>query len=120
MDKVTPQQFFTETLNYLRSQKFPSVVGDRCVFRSRNGNKCAIGYWIPDDKYKHEYDGPTFGLKDILAELPHLSEVPYNLAGDMQSLHDRRSASNGLHRPLDEVGAADIAELHGLIYHAIE
>lgn len=38
-----------------------------CVYRSSNGNKCAIGFYIPEEQYDLYFDSDSLGV-------PHLPE----------------------------------------------
>lgn len=65
---------------------------DRCLYRSDDGKRCAIGCLIKDDFYSKEFEGLCTTSEGIVQALS-LSGVPQcvlegNMLGDLQSLHD--------------------------------
>lgn len=54
----TRQELFTTAFEGLRSQKWRRAVsvGGGCRYRTPQGDKCAIGHCIPDDKYDPIFD----------------------------------------------------------------
>jgi len=58
-----------------------------CYYKSQNGNKCAIGRYIPDVEYSCNIEGNTAG--SIISSLNiHLQKLGSAFLSDLQSLHD--------------------------------
>ena len=55
---LTKQSIFNKAVNGLLKQKKPAVnkLGE-CLFKTSGGLKCAIGFSIPEDKYKKSLEG---------------------------------------------------------------
>lgn len=64
---ITAQEVFDRTVRHLHMQGGPAMgVGGQCQYLGDNGVKCAVGYWIPDDKYDLGYEGcPIFPPGDF-------------------------------------------------------
>jgi hypothetical protein len=59
----------------------------RCAYRGRNGDKCAAGHLIPDEKYQPEYEGRAClnsPVGPLIASLGH----SVDLARALQCVHD--------------------------------
>lgn len=54
---LTKQAIFNKAVNGLLKQKAPAIIKDRCVFKTADGLKCAIGFAIPDERYKKSFEG---------------------------------------------------------------
>lgn len=80
----------------IRSRPFVEAAsdGNRCMYRSPDGNKCAVGVFIPDEMYSGEMDNTAIGdvtITGVLRRFPDLSDVlPLRGAGliCMQNVHD--------------------------------
>jgi hypothetical protein len=60
-----------------------------CAYRGSNANKCAVGCFIPDDKYSDKMEGLLVGM--VVQRHPHLADCfPIALQGlrEMQRYHD--------------------------------
>ena len=87
------QDYFNQTVAYMLTQKNRCVnEKNYCVYLNDEGNKCAIGYWIPKD---HEALGCEEAISTLFAEYPELSGVAWpkgeyglDLAESLQYLHD--------------------------------
>ncbi len=64
------QYVFNRVVKHLREQKIPSVEGSACKYRGPNGVKCAIGIFIPDEKYTPDLEGRSATSDEVLAVLP--------------------------------------------------
>lgn len=99
---IPNQEFYDKTMAHLRKQKKMALrlvnglpIG--CAYRADDGCKCAIGFHIPDDKYKPEMEGLTVG--GLIKTYPELQDImPENirLAIDLQHLHDNYADEPGM------------------------
>jgi hypothetical protein len=94
--KITAQKVFNETVRHLHKQGKRAVGLDPrngimyCQYRAPGGLRCAVGYWIPDDKYNPWWDEISYtSIEDVVhgAKLKHL-EPHVELLADLQSAHD--------------------------------
>lgn len=85
---ITAQEIFDRTVRHLHDQGQKCGNGTTCLYRGENNLRCAVGYWIPDDRYTAKIEGNT---------VPHLIEnyvLPADIAehddllGDLQRSHD--------------------------------
>ena len=91
---LTNQQVFDNALNQMRKQNYMRSYNpdlQACVYRGKNGLKCAIGASIPDSLYDPGIEDRT--VSELLwsppfAELFHL--VDLCLLQDLQHLHDSK------------------------------
>ena len=61
-----------------------------CAYRGRNGNKCPVGCFIPDELYHTALEGRDIG--SIYSDYPEIQAcMPLNQHGmfSLQSIHDR-------------------------------
>jgi hypothetical protein len=121
MSTLTMQRFFTETVDYLRTQTRCVNDAGGCVYEDGAGNHCAIGYWIPAG---HKALTSTEAVGDLSANYPDLAGVAWpdtghglDLARNLQQLHDRSElrgfGCRGLSRK-GELEAVTIAARFGL------
>jgi hypothetical protein len=96
---MTRQELFDQTVRHLFTQGGPSFTTTGCLYRAPNGRKCAVGFWIPDDRYIPDIEskGVCMDGKRITAELepvlpPELHEHAPLLA-ELQKGHDRADYS---------------------------
>ncbi len=102
--ELTHQQIFTKTLNHLRKQNCRAIVDEasgECIYKGKvNGKtvKCAVGYWIPKNKYNPKIEGvgicsklslSNIGLnvRSILQEIG-FTDKQIDILKHLQSLHD--------------------------------
>jgi hypothetical protein len=77
------QEILDETADYLFQQPEPSLIdvpggASYCVYRRKDGNCCAVGYWIPAQAYRPEWDA---GMGQNISELlKNETERPYLIA----------------------------------------
>lgn len=95
---MTPQEFFTKTVQHLRKQGHRALGADgRCAYRAPNGDMCAIGCHIPDELYDPQMEGKNFVhlllFSPLAAKLqPVFQGVPQQLIERMQITHDSMSS----------------------------
>lgn len=86
---MNKQEVFDKVAAHLLQQKEKSMTMGRCMYRSANGLKCAIGCLIPDDLYESSientpvYELPYFIIKHIGCEWEDLSFLSV-----LQKIHD--------------------------------
>lgn len=98
------QQIFDDTVRHLHRQGCAAkmdVVSESghtmpsCAYRGKNGTKCAVGYWIPDDRYSDCLEGngigpsrakgsPLLALPDEIQD----TEGVVDLLKGLQAAHD--------------------------------
>lgn len=93
---ITQEQFNTVVLGLAAQgwKKSKTLEGARCLYRSQNGLKCAIGQMIPDDQYRRVMDrrGRSWTSREFHNE-GMLKNIAPNEFDALQSAHDRaRSA----------------------------
>jgi hypothetical protein len=73
----------------------PAVDNQTCVYETEDGNRCAIGIFIPDSfKIALKFDS---GVKKLLDKYPELNDyMPLEIEGlkRMQDIHDNPFNSN--------------------------
>jgi hypothetical protein len=87
------QEAFDKVAEHLLKQMRKSLNIDRgrCVYRNKDGLKCAIGALIPDELYDHkmEYMGVDRLIFNFHNELqPLFADVSISLLQDLQDVHD--------------------------------
>lgn len=111
----TRQEIFDLAWNGLKAQGFKRskvVGGPRCLYRSQNGLKCAIGHCIPDEIYSPLME------EEGLDKVMEIIGVPDNLfpfAEDLQHAHDGAESPAGM-----EGNLRRFAERHSLTIPAQE
>lgn len=127
VEPLSMQRYFSETVDYLRRQEHRSVMADFgtdvCVYLAADGNRCAVGYWIPDDV---ELAAQNASLYYVVKFHPELCGVAWpddpqgvDLAIELQKLHDRppfRGQTGGGLSDVGEIFARWIADKFGLTY----
>jgi hypothetical protein len=69
---LTPQEVFDQTVEHLHRQGGPAMDNSSpptCVYRGKYDRRCAIGFWIPDDKYKPELESLALHSTSISADI---------------------------------------------------
>jgi hypothetical protein len=98
------QEIFDRTVRHLHQQGGPAKTElvsrssghtmQACAYRGRNGTKCAVGYWIPDDQYNGIIEGHALTGHDSLASplrrLPEelRTQDAVDLLRGLQTAHD--------------------------------
>jgi hypothetical protein len=93
------QQIFDATAEHLFRQNEPSADAISCRFRLPNGNCCAVGVWIPPDRYLPHWEGSggiivmRYNLEfcaALEASGVYLTDpVIFELMYSLQKVHDR-------------------------------
>lgn len=85
---MTDQEIFDKVLAHCRQQGVSATndAGD-CMYRGRNGTKCAVGCLIPDNVYVPSME--TFlTFSDVVALIPGVTVDQSQLLRHLQSAHD--------------------------------
>lgn len=96
------QQAFDHIVRNLRKQNAKSygdyIASDGlksvgCLYRDAEGNKCAAGHCIPDDKYTKDIEGLAVNNEKVqsLIDVDFSFRKMRMFIGDMQSAHDSYS-----------------------------
>ena len=89
----TAQEAFDDVVTHLASMTERSVDEEgTCVYRGKNGNRCAIGGIITDEEYKRGIEGSR--VSAIAYSLPHFVEnygEHTMMLGMLQRIHDKAS-----------------------------
>jgi hypothetical protein len=96
------QQAFDHIVRNLRKQNAkshgPYIAKDGlksfgCLYRDGDGNKCAAGHCIPDDKYTKDLEGLSVNNEKVqsVVDVDFTIGTMYLLMSDMQSAHDSYS-----------------------------
>jgi len=122
---LTDQQFFTDSIEFLRNQEHKAVDADgKCQYRSPHG-PCVIGRLVDDDHpmirvpYAQSVDEIFFDYPDLTGTAWPDTENGVTLAACLQWLHDidgYRTETGGGLSPIGERRAAGIATTYGLTY----
>lgn len=84
---MTNQEAFDKVIEHLIGQKWTKASQDgRCMYRSCDGSKCAVGAIIPDDEYTSGLEGED--VYGIFGSVPSFDELDVELLSRMQGLHD--------------------------------
>jgi hypothetical protein len=72
--------------------------GDSCRYRTKSGDKCAVGQLIKDEYYHKSLEGQTLGYASIRSAVEksinrEMSEEEFNDLKELQRLHDRAPTS---------------------------
>lgn len=94
-EELTMQRYYDETISYLLEQERAASDRGHCFYLTEDGNKCAVGYWIPDG---HPAQGVIMGVIGLAEIYPDLKGVAWPdhpdglvLASKLQALHDSPS-----------------------------
>jgi hypothetical protein len=66
---LTIQQTYDKMLNGLRVQGKPSIEDDFCMYRSKDGCRCAIGQIIDDQHYNRFLEGCIYAFSTVATAL---------------------------------------------------
>jgi len=82
--------FFKETVEFYKADVTRRAKGTiSCVYRTLDGRKCAIGRWIPDDKYTPEIEYNGNVNNNIMELLPlHIQSLGKFFLSEVQIFHD--------------------------------
>jgi hypothetical protein len=85
---MTQQEAFDKVVINLRRQDKPSIDDKgHCLFRGPNGTKCAVGWLIPDEEYKPEFD-----VDGMNKWPPYFNGLTREFLIDIQKAHDTAAA----------------------------
>ena len=84
---------------------------NRCMYRSKNGRKCAVGHILPDEFYtKHieglQLDGVLFKsrkCKPFFAGLNTHNDDKISFLYEMQDCHDRNNSPSRMKREFEDI-----------------
>lgn len=104
---LTRQEIFTKVYVGLMKQKVASVSDSKkpsCVYRGRNGTKCAVGHLIPDSSYSPRIEGKLVdGLPTSVFAAMGIDTQDVEFLQRLQVLHD-----NYMPFPDVEEGSLDV------------
>jgi hypothetical protein len=104
----TANEIFAAVCIHLAQQKRESAViesGSRsCRYRNENGDRCALGIFIPDDAYSPKMEGcDVYGLVKSYWRLPEWISDHVGLLDTLQQCHDYATSAVGLKRELRQI-----------------
>jgi len=86
------QKIFNKVATHLLKQNAKSIsimfVGEQCMYRGRNGLKCAAGCLVPDDEYDPEQENMGWRMTKWCAKY---TEEENDLILILQIIHDNLS-----------------------------
>jgi len=93
---LTRQIIYDRVRDHLLKQNCRAIDGAKCLYRGRNGTKCAIGALIPDSCYRPEFDFGSKGIHVLLGIYTPIDIFGEELAPDVsipflqniQAIHD--------------------------------
>lgn len=93
----TRQEIFDIAYRGLASQgwKQSSNASGSCAYRGKNGLKCAIGWLIPDEKYKRHMDRGNSSIdhKPSVVNAAGINKSDMSFAVALQMIHDEVPSS---------------------------
>jgi hypothetical protein len=116
MVKYTNQSAFDKMCKHLWSMKKRAYCldTDNCVYRTKDGNRCAVGCLIEDEDYSESLENQT--ASDVARVIPYLSNLDYIMLDDMQRVHDIGYlwTEEGVDKVKMYQELQNIADFHGL------
>lgn len=93
MSGLTKQEIFNIVWKHFITDESPRSVSENgmCMYRSKDGNRCAIGLLIPDESYMPKMESLTPGGAIVWAVLKPLVADDANMLkflDDLQRVHD--------------------------------
>jgi len=86
-----------------------------CLYRAEDGSKCAIGRWIPDDKYNPRIEGTVASASCVFSCLPEqVCELGDDFLASVQNLHDQDPYWNKT--GLSKLGREQLATIRSIYY----
>lgn len=89
---MNDQEAFTVAAEHLLRQSERSVAEDSgaCMYRGKEGLKCAVGILIPDEFYREDMEG--LAVNDLMVKFPSIRQlfrdVNLDLLDELQGIHD--------------------------------
>jgi hypothetical protein len=111
-EQALRQEWFNKAWAGLKSQGFERSVNsnDTCYYRGTEGRRCAIGWLMPDENYRPEFEGNAATADIISACGINPTDSNMGWLCNLQSMHD------GYHTPEEMVVALRrFAEQSGLV-----
>lgn len=114
---MNKQEIFDYVITQLRKQKVRSYNAKdyQCMYRMKNGLKCAIGHLIPDNKYDQKFDKKEYTVSALIEYFNNDKELNkiFNLENkwfliSLQIYHDNPDS-------WDENGLLKTEQLIGII-----
>lgn len=90
---MNKQEAFNEVWTKLKTQGRQSAYRDRCVYRTADGRKCAVGHLMRDEIYESRFDlmGASFrGIEAVMTDL----DLPTTFLVDLQKAHDQADGAD--------------------------
>lgn len=90
--KLTLQQVFDKIYTHFIIEGNPRsiTIEGECRFRGKNGTKCAIGLFIPDEVYEEKME--TLGIASLFQNYPTMEDILGDLSefelSTLQKYHD--------------------------------
>jgi hypothetical protein len=86
------KEFKGKSVGVIRRHEY---MNDSCMYRGPNGTKCAVGMFIPDDKYSHDME--TFSPEaEPVKAISNLFPLTLEEMRQMQYIHDVSEPENTL------------------------
>ena len=87
-DAPTLQHVFTSTLDHLLRQGPATNEAGYCQYRTKNGDRCAVGFWL--ENYDPAIEDSSVMDEEVYTHLPKNMQYPamLELLGALQVLHD--------------------------------
>jgi hypothetical protein len=103
---MTPQQIYDKVCAHLAKQGHKAI-GKRggCVYRAENGDKCAAGCLIPDERYDPEMEYNTISYVLGKYSMPKFMNKNTDLIEALQDCHDGSLGVDRLRKLLRDVAA---------------
>lgn len=118
---IPKQETFDTVVAHLRKQKRQaknSEAGQMCQYLAANGDKCAVGCLIPEDRYSEDLEGEVVhgGLSDDPNRNTRITILMHKLGHDLGLCKDLQAAHDHLSPEGWESEFESIASWHGLAY----
>lgn len=108
---LNSQETFDKVKSHLlmqgrRAMRSPSI----CAYKAPNGDKCAVGCLIPDDKYVTKMENCSISEAVLSVVLAEVTTAPVDLLRELQNIHDYTDVE------LWEGRLNNVAQVYGLNY----
>lgn len=111
---MTEQEIFDEVWDHFVVKKYPRSrgrEGDGCMYRGRDGARCAAGLFISDEQYDWDFEGRNLLDDTVVNALRKDVQEHRGLLRALQRAHDE-CPEDTTHVPPDALRA--VAEKYGL------
>lgn len=82
------QEAFNQVAEHLLKQGKKAMYGGSCQYRTDDGCKCAVGIFIPDDKYDYYLEG-AIAFSPRVLRAAHIPIEDGTFYRELQKIHDR-------------------------------